>query len=203
MKWYWKAVRNYANHNGRANRKEFWWFHIINLIITFLLIVAEGVLLIVNPSFGGKAFEIFSSTLNYGVFGTIYFFAVLPAYICVTIRRFHDIGKSGKWYWLFTIPIVSLYCLYLLAKPSVPEINEYGQPPNSVPLKDRYPRYQRTENDAGVFIVDQSTGEVVSERYFDKPKTQIKTSFCRSCGHKLDEESNFCSNCGTRVLREW
>lgn len=128
MKWYWKAIKNYANANGRATRKEFWWFHAINLLIVYLLLLFEMVLLEANPSFGGQWFARFSNDLSRGVFGTIFTLITLPPYICVTIRRFHDIGKSGNWYWLFTLPIVSLYCLYLLAKPTVSEVNKYGLP---------------------------------------------------------------------------
>lgn len=128
MKWYWKAIRNYANHKGRASRKEFWWFHVINLLVVFLLIFIESFWLAISFPSGGCLFAELSEDLSYGVLGSLYSIATLPAYICVTVRRFHDIGKSGKWYWLFTLPIVCLYCLYLLSKPSVPGINEYGLP---------------------------------------------------------------------------
>lgn len=201
MKWYWLVLKNYANAKGRASRKEYWWYQVFNILIMFLLMVAEGILLAINPYFGGAMFLRFSRAFEYGVFATIYLYAVLLPTTCVTIRRFHDVGKSGRWCFLFIVPIASLYCFYLMLKPSSQEINEYGAPPG---IPTYTPQYQTQETDAGVFVVDQSTGEIVSERYFDqRAKEPTKISFCRNCGHKLDEESNFCSNCGTRVLREW
>ena len=52
------------------------------------------------------------------VIGIIYAFATFIPSVCVTARRFHDVGKSGKWYFLLFVPIISLYCVYLLVKPS-------------------------------------------------------------------------------------
>lgn len=201
MKWYWGVLKNYTNAKGRAGRKEYWWYQLFNILITFLLVVFEGILLGINPSFGGETFLRLSRSFEYGVFATIYLYAVLVPTVCVTIRRFHDIGKSGRWCFLFIVPFASLFCGYLMTKPGSQNINEYGAPP-SVPTYKA--QFQRQETDVGVFVVDQSTGEIVSERYFEPSrKAPTKISFCRNCGHKLDEESNFCSNCGTRVLREW
>lgn len=128
MKWYWSAIKNYTNAKGRATRKEFWWFYAVNLLILCLLGFLEGMVREFNPSFGGEWFAYFSGGLNRGVFGTLYSLITLPAYICVTVRRFHDIGKSGRWYFLYMLPVVSLYCLYLLAKPTEPKVNPYGDP---------------------------------------------------------------------------
>lgn len=39
MKWYWRGLKNYANFEGRARRKEYWLFHVFNGIICFILFI--------------------------------------------------------------------------------------------------------------------------------------------------------------------
>ena len=201
MKWYWKVLKNYANCKGRASRKEFWWFQIINSLTVFLLIFVEIFWLELNPSFGGTTFALLSNGLDYGVLGTIYGVAVLSPAICVTVRRLHDIGKSGKWYWILVIPIISLYGLYLLVKPSVKEVNQYGSPPEDVSSKVRN---QKPEAGVKTAVVVQSAGRITPVEQLEwNEKPRVQVNFCRNCGHRLEDESNFCSHCGTKVLKEW
>lgn len=50
--------------------------------------------------------------------------------ICVTIQRFHDIGKSGYHFWLLLIPIYNIYLeLVLLLKKGDDGENIYGEDP--------------------------------------------------------------------------
>ena len=44
MHWYTDVIRRYADFDGRADRPEFWWFALINLIIS-LVIWAVGIAL--------------------------------------------------------------------------------------------------------------------------------------------------------------
>ena len=37
MEWYLKVLRSYAEFDGRARRKEFWMFFLINLVINYAL----------------------------------------------------------------------------------------------------------------------------------------------------------------------
>ena len=39
MKWYFKCLKQYADFSGRARRKEYWWFMLINFIIGFALML--------------------------------------------------------------------------------------------------------------------------------------------------------------------
>ena len=51
MEWYLKVMRdNYANFSGRARRKEYWMFVLIQAVIMILLMVLDN--------FMGLAFEI-------------------------------------------------------------------------------------------------------------------------------------------------
>ena len=39
MKWFIKCFKQYADFKGRARRREFWWFTLINFIIAFILMI--------------------------------------------------------------------------------------------------------------------------------------------------------------------
>lgn len=107
IEWYKKVVfENYANFNGRARRSEYWWFILMNIIISVILNVI-GVL------------------IEFPFIGTIYSLAVFLPSIGVAVRRMHDVGKSG---WYALIPI---YNLILAITEGEQGQNEYGPDPKS------------------------------------------------------------------------
>lgn len=111
--WYKKVVlNNYANFEGRARRKEYWMFVLVNIIISILVGIIDGA---AGLTFGDN-----------GILGTIYSLAVLVPSIAVGIRRMHDVGKSG---WYILIPI---YNLILACTDGEPNRNEYGENPKGL-----------------------------------------------------------------------
>ncbi|MDP4268718.1 MAG: DUF805 domain-containing protein [Bacteroidota bacterium] len=71
--------------------------------------------------------------LFYGVF---YFIVALGLFIpglAVTVRRLHDVGKSGWFYLIILIPIVgAIWLLVLMFTEGKPGENEYGINPKEV-----------------------------------------------------------------------
>lgn len=116
MKWFLFVVKdNYANFKGRARRSEFWWFACFNLIISSV-VGYIGTSLLSMPYLSG-----------------IYAFAVLVPSIAVSVRRLHDIGKSGWMVFIGLIPVIGLIWLFILSiKDSVPGSNQYGENPKGV-----------------------------------------------------------------------
>ena len=113
MEWYLKALRQYADFEGRARRKEYWMFSLFNLIFACLIIVGTGLI-------GNLGIILF---LLYGV-GTL-----IPS-IAVSVRRLHDVGKSGWMNLVAFIPMVgSIWLLVLLVTDSEPGDNIYGPNP--------------------------------------------------------------------------
>jgi uncharacterized membrane protein YhaH (DUF805 family) len=114
LEWYLKVVKeNYANFEGRARRSEYWYFALVNIIISVILGVIDSV-------------------IGISVLGGIYSLAVLVPSIAVGVRRMHDIGKSG-WYLLVAlIPIAGfIWLLVLLCKEGDTGPNEYGADPKN------------------------------------------------------------------------
>ena len=124
MEWYLKVVRdNYANFNGRARRKEYWMFVLINLIISLalysLVLIGAAANSSILASIGGLLYFVYALGI------------ILPS-IAVAVRRLHDVGKSG-WYLLVAfIPLVGpIWLLVLLATDSQIGSNEYGANPKT------------------------------------------------------------------------
>ena len=94
MNWYIKCLRQYADFSGRARRKEYWMFTLFNAIFALVL------------RFLDDLFGTVSSDLGIGLLVGIYMLAVAIPGLAVSVRRLHDIGKSGWNYLISLIPIV-------------------------------------------------------------------------------------------------
>jgi uncharacterized membrane protein YhaH (DUF805 family) len=118
MEWYLKVLKQYAVFGGRARRKEYWMFALFNFIFCIGAVIIDNLL-------GTTAGE-----LHYGLFYCIYILAVLLPGIAVTIRRLHDVGKSGWFYLIVLIPIIGpVWILVLLCKEGNAGENNYGPNP--------------------------------------------------------------------------
>ncbi|MDO4175847.1 MAG: DUF805 domain-containing protein [Bacillota bacterium] len=105
----------YAVFNGRARRSEYWWFALFNFIVTAILSFIWGII------FGTDSTNILT---------TIYSLAVFLPGLAVSVRRMHDIGKSGAWILIGFIPIVGTILMIIwCAQDSQPGSNMYGPNP--------------------------------------------------------------------------
>ena len=120
MNWYLKCLQNYANFNGRARRKEYWFFVLFNVIFAVVAAIIDNVL--------GLA----SKDLGYGPIYGLYALAMFIPGLAVSIRRLHDIGKSGWYFLLAFIPCVGGIILLVFAlTPGDTYDNEYGPDPKA------------------------------------------------------------------------
>ncbi len=115
MNWYLGVLKKYTVFTGRAQRAEYWYFVLFNLIIIFVLGFIDG-LLGTGGAYGG-------------VLGGIYMLAVLLPSIAVGIRRLHDTDRSGWWLLLGLIPLAGLVLLVFFVLDSTPGENQYGPNP--------------------------------------------------------------------------
>lgn len=103
-------------------------------------------------------------------------FLFLPS-ISVMVRRFHDTGHSGWWFWLCLIPIVGwIIILVSLISDSNPNANEYGDNPkdnNNTDMQKSVPNVQnkgkiiRVFNDEVSVGMDDGTFFVISAKELD------------------------------------
>jgi len=118
MHYYLKALQSYATFNGRARRSEYWNFIFVNLIFSFIAIIADHIFRIAMPLIG------------YGPITFLYSLAVFCPALGVLVRRLHDVGKSGWFGLIIFIPLVGLVWLFvLLVSEGNAGENEYGTNP--------------------------------------------------------------------------
>lgn len=119
--------KKYATFTGRATRKEYWTFYLVNTAIFVLLGFIHGNDMMRLMGGGGFQFTIFSTALF------LFFWAVLIPTIAVVVRRLHDIGRSGWWWLISFIPFLGgLILVIMLLFDSQPGTNEYGPNPKGV-----------------------------------------------------------------------
>lgn len=104
MNWYLTVLKKYADFNGRARRKEYWMFYLINVIISIIL-------------------SILGAAMDFSFLDTIYSVAVLVPSLAAGVRRLHDTNHSG---WFILVP---LYNLYLLCINGTQGENRFGPDP--------------------------------------------------------------------------
>lgn len=170
MKYYIKAFQKYVDSNGRASRRELIWFCVFHWIVCVILAFLDGF-------FGLLLAE------GYGVLSGIYSLAAICPNMCLQIRRLHDVGKSGFWWWTVLVPFLNLYLIYLLFfKRGEPSANRYGPP-----VSHEESQSHMSQQDKGFYTSPLPAGETTNGR------------FCRYCGAKLSEDSRFCRMCGAEV----
>jgi uncharacterized membrane protein YhaH (DUF805 family)/regulator of sirC expression with transglutaminase-like and TPR domain len=113
------VLKNYAVFSGRARRKEYWMFALFNFI--FALVAS-----LIDLGIGLLTFAAFGLGLLY----IVYTLAVFVPGLAVSVRRLHDVGKSGWYLFVSLIPIAgSIWLLVLLCTDSQPGENKYGPNP--------------------------------------------------------------------------
>ncbi len=120
MYWYIKVLKSYAVLAGRARRQEFWMFVLVNMVISIALTLMDTAVFDAPVEGIGPL---------YGIYGL----GVMVPGITVTVRRLHDIGKSGWYVLLALIPFVGgIWLLVLTCLDSQPGDNQYGPNPKMV-----------------------------------------------------------------------
>ena len=109
MEWYLKVLKQYGDFSGRARRKEYWMFVLFNII-----------------------FSSIATLISLKIY-TIYTIAVLIPNLAVSVRRLHDVGKSGWMCFIALIPLIgTIWLLILMLSDSNPGKNEYGVNPKEI-----------------------------------------------------------------------
>lgn len=101
MNAYINAFQNYVNFSGTTNRRDFWLFFAVNLIVAI-------------------AIAFISEIIQFDLVLLYWFVALLPT-AAITVRRVRDSGLSGWWALACLTPIVGgLVWLYFGLRSSAP-----------------------------------------------------------------------------------
>jgi uncharacterized membrane protein YhaH (DUF805 family) len=117
MNWYLKVIYQYFDFSGRARRKEYWLFTLFSFIISCTLSI----------------FDIVFGTHIFSIIGSIYYLLVFIPSLAVMLRRLHDSGYSGWYFFLLFLPIIGwIWLLVLLCLESQPKLNKWGENPKGI-----------------------------------------------------------------------
>ncbi|MDP8175399.1 DUF805 domain-containing protein [Phocoenobacter skyensis] len=94
---YLHSLKNTFNYKGRATRAELCWFTVINTLIFLLLLQIALITKVPLP---------------YAIL-RLYNTMVILSGMSLVIRRLHDLGKSGWWFFGVIIPFLGSFLLYL------------------------------------------------------------------------------------------
>jgi uncharacterized membrane protein YhaH (DUF805 family) len=122
MDWFIKAMKQYADFNGRARRREFWMF-----LFVYLLIISGAAIIdnLLEITYGGMFFI--------GPLYSISAVIMLIPSIALVTRRLHDVDKSGWMMLIALIPFVGhVWLLVLQLTEGTPNENQYGENPKAV-----------------------------------------------------------------------
>ena len=127
MKYYFDVFKKYTDFSGRARRKEYWMFALISAIIAYIIEIIDKA--------AGLTIDV--GTTQVGILGIIYALFILIPSLALSVRRLHDIDKSG-WALLWgLIPVVgSIILLVFDCKAGTVGENKYGADPKAQPEEE-------------------------------------------------------------------
>jgi uncharacterized membrane protein YhaH (DUF805 family) len=106
-----EGVKNTFTWRGRASLSAFWWLYLatggVNLVLCLIIATAGSVGLV--------------------LFGLLLMTAIALPSLGALVRRLHDTGRSGSYYWMSLIPIVGpILLLVALCEAPAQGPNQYG-----------------------------------------------------------------------------
>ena len=136
MNWYMEVLRKYAQFDGRARRKEYWMFTLVNCLVCIAVALVGGLLtaLIARSTDGSSLALLFMAPV------WLYTIAMIVPSLAVTIRRLHDTGRSGWWILIGLVPFVGgIILLVFECQDSQPGSNEFGPNPKGIEVYGQIP----------------------------------------------------------------
>lgn len=100
------CLRKYATFQGRAERPEFWYWALFTWILSMIAYT-------IDTNISGSTDPMTRSLL---VSNIVIYATVVPT-IAVSVRRLHDVGRSGWWFLLTFTVIGALLLLYWYVRP--------------------------------------------------------------------------------------
>ncbi|MCA0328277.1 MAG: DUF805 domain-containing protein [Actinobacteria bacterium] len=115
-----RAFRGFFATSGRSSRSEYWWFALLFNVLVLATVWWES-------GRGGS-----------GWITLLVVLVLLIPSISLCVRRLHDAGYSGAWFFVQFLPFIGwAWLLILLVQPSQRLRNQYGPGPDDFLLERR------------------------------------------------------------------
>ena len=125
------CFRKYATFSGRARRKEYWCFVLINNLVCSIIMGIAAVCAANLSRAGHCGQRDMEAFLAIGIIVcAVYGLVMMLPTLSVTVRRLHDTGRSGWFMWLTVIPVIGPIMFFVtMLLDSQPGANRYGPNP--------------------------------------------------------------------------
>jgi uncharacterized membrane protein YhaH (DUF805 family) len=104
-----RSFSKYATFKGRASRSEYWYYTLYYFALFLIPILGA------SDAMG-----------MFGIIGILAILASIIPFYSVMVRRLHDTGKSGWWWWISLIPFGGIAVLVFLCQEGESKDNVYG-----------------------------------------------------------------------------
>jgi uncharacterized membrane protein YhaH (DUF805 family) len=105
----------FVTWQGRAGRAEYWWWILFTLIVYVVGVIIDVPLKSPIPTI------------------LLILVLLLPS-LAVLVRRLHDTGRSGWWYWIGLVPLVGGIILLVFVCSASQGPNSYGNGPDGTAI---------------------------------------------------------------------
>jgi uncharacterized membrane protein YhaH (DUF805 family) len=130
MEYMFAPLKRYADFKGRARRKEYWSWVLFVVVTLFVLMYLDAALGLGGTATGYAEGGSVGFNMSGGLLTLLFALAAFVPGLAVSVRRLHDVGKSG---WMLLIGLVPLfgaiYLIYQYLQPGTPGPNSYGPDP--------------------------------------------------------------------------
>jgi uncharacterized membrane protein YhaH (DUF805 family) len=90
IEWAVLPLKKYATFSGRAPRAEYWWFYLATIVVQIPLSIVDKAL------------------ADWGPLSSLFSLVILLPWLAVSVRRLHDINRSGWWLLAFFLIILAI-----------------------------------------------------------------------------------------------
>ena len=115
MRSYFDGLLRYFEFSGRSSRAQYWLYNLVTALIFIAAMAYQYYTTGMLPQQGHWSPLLIFLSLFHAIPG-----------ITITVRRLHDIGRSGWWYWLLCVPFAGLLVVVWMFFASEPGSNNYG-----------------------------------------------------------------------------
>lgn len=116
----------YVVFQGRASRSEFWWWYLFTAIIGIAISIIMNIAT-AGVAAGGDVSALLAAQAPFVVISSLVSLAFFLPTVSVTVRRLHDINRSGGWWWIQLIPLVgTIIIIVFAATPGVDQGNRFN-----------------------------------------------------------------------------
>ena len=106
------GFQRYFDFSGRSTRAEYWWWFLFGFIASTILTIVDNI--------AGTTI-----TPTTGIISTLFSLVIIIPYIAVTVRRLHDINRSGWWVFLGAVPFGGIVIIVWMCKRGDEGENKY------------------------------------------------------------------------------